>query len=289
MKLALKFNLILIPLLLLGLMVAGFISYRVLHQNARQEVQDRANLMMEAALAMRMYTVKEIRPLLDVQNRRQFLPQTVSAYAATQLFNTLREKHPEYTYKEATLNPTNPRDRAVDWEADIIQRFINNDKEEFLVGERDNATGRSLYFARPLRITDPNCLKCHSTPDAAPETMIKLYGTANGFGWKLNEVVGAQVLSIPMEVPVQNARRAFLTFMGILAGMFVFSLLVLNFLLHTLVSHPVKQVTALADRISKGEEDLPEFSEQGVQEISALGASFNRMKRSLEKAMAMLN
>lgn len=289
MKLTVKFNLILIPLLLLGFLIAGFMLYTVLQRNARHEMQDRANIMMEAALAMRSYTVKEVRPLLEVQNRRQFLPQTVSAYAATQLFNTLREKHPEYTYKEAALNPTNLRDRAVDWESDIIQQFINDEKQEFLVGEREGGTGRSLYFAKPLRIKDPACLKCHSTPDAAPETMLKLYGTANGFGWKLNETVGAQIVSIPMEVPIQRANQALLTFMGILAGVFVFILLLLNFLLHSLVTRPVNQITGLADRISKGEEDLPEFSEQGVQEISALGASFNRMKRSLEKAMAMLN
>ena len=44
--------------------------------------------------------------------------------------------------------------------------------------------------------------------------MVKLYGPANGFGWKLNEVVGAQVVSVPMALPAQNAQRAFYTFMG---------------------------------------------------------------------------
>ncbi|EIJ35231.1 c-type heme family protein [Thiothrix nivea] len=288
MKLAVKFNLFLIPLLLLGFVIAGFILHTVLQRNARHEIQDRAAIMMEAALAMRSYTVKEVRPLLEVQNRRNFLPQTVSAYAATQLFNTIREQHPEYTYKEATLNPTNPRDRAVDWESDIIQQFINDEKQTFLVGEREGGTGRSLYFAKPLRIKDPNCLKCHSTPDVAPETMIKQYGTANGFGWKLNEVVGAQIVSIPMDIPITRANQAFMTFMGILAGIFAFIVLLLNTLLHSLVSRPVNQITALADRISKGEEGLPEFQTGGAQEISALGESFNRMKRSLEKAMVML-
>jgi len=32
----------------------------------------------------------------------------------------LRERHPQYAYKEATLNPTNPRDRAANWAAEII-------------------------------------------------------------------------------------------------------------------------------------------------------------------------
>lgn len=289
MSLIVRFNLIMIPLLILGFIMAGVISYQVLHKNARQEILDRAGIMMEAALAMRTYTVKEIRPLLEVQNRRNFLPQTVSAYAATQIFNTLREAHPEYTYKEATLNPTNPRDRSVDWEADIIEDFVNNEKKESLVGERDSATGRSLYLARPIKIKDPNCLTCHSTPEVAPETMVKQYGTANGFGWKLNETVGAQVVSIPMEVPIKHAKQAFYTFMAILAGIFIFIIIVLNALLTALIATPVNQITSLADRISQGEENLPEFNEKHkIREISALSASFNRMKRSLEKTMHML-
>ena len=38
--------------------------------------------------------------------------------------------------------------------------------------------------------------------------MIKLYGTANGFGWKLDEIIGAQVVSVPMAVPVGMADKA---------------------------------------------------------------------------------
>ena len=56
----------------------------------------------------------------------EFLPQSVPFYAASQNFLKLREHHPEYAYKEATFNPTNPRDRATDWEADLIQQFRND-------------------------------------------------------------------------------------------------------------------------------------------------------------------
>src|SRR3984893_12891536 len=46
----------------------------------------------------------------------EFHPQSVPAFAATEIFGYLREKFPDYFYKEATLKPTNPRDRATDWE-----------------------------------------------------------------------------------------------------------------------------------------------------------------------------
>ena len=121
MGLRLRFNLILTVVFVLGLLVSGVVSYDLLQRNARDEVVQTANLMIQAARAFRTYTVDEIRPLLADQLGSTFLPQTVPAYAATQTLGALPEEYRDFIYKEATLNPTNPRDRAVDWEADLVQ------------------------------------------------------------------------------------------------------------------------------------------------------------------------
>src|ERR1700688_3866174 len=107
MKLIIKFNLVLLFVFCVGLYVAGKISYGLLHENAKSEILQNAGLMMESALAQRAYTNTQIKPLLDTQMRYKFLPQTVPAYSATEVFNTLRKKYPDFVYKEATLNPTN--------------------------------------------------------------------------------------------------------------------------------------------------------------------------------------
>ncbi len=288
MKLTLKFNLVLILVFAVGLGVTGGLSWNILQENARKEVIERAGLMMEAALAVRSYTVSEIRPLLALQMTKEFLPQSVPAYAATQSFSKLREKHPEYTYKEATLNPSNPRNRAVDWENDIVQEFRNNPEHQEIIGVRDTPTGQSLYLARPMQIKHPGCLSCHSTIEAAPKTLLKKYGTANGFGWKMNEIVGARIVSVPMTVPLQKAQDAFRTFMGSLIGVFIAIIVILNLMLRAIVISPVTKMSRIADEVSKGNMEAPEFSERGKDEISVLAASFNRMRRSLEKAMKLL-
>ena len=178
MGLRLKFNLVLLLVFLVGLGVAGWISRDLLIRNARDEVSRNASLMMEAALAVRGYTISQVRPHLEMQLMRAFLPQTVPAFAAAETMGELRKKYPDYFYKEATLNPTNPRNRAADWEADIVQEFRNRPTVKELGGERDTPTGRALYIARPIQIGNPACLGCHSTPEAAPATMVKLYGPA---------------------------------------------------------------------------------------------------------------
>src|SRR5437762_11266502 len=112
MNLIWKFNLVLLSIFVLGFVIAGYLSYRALQTNAREEILQNARLMMESALSSRNYTNTQVKPLLEAQLKYAFLPQSVPAYAATEQFNDLRTKHPDYAYKEATLNPSNPRDRA---------------------------------------------------------------------------------------------------------------------------------------------------------------------------------
>ncbi len=288
MKLLFKFNLILMLVMALGVAVAGWISRSMLQEQARQEVLAIARLLMEQATAVRGYTSGQITKLLETQMKYEFLPQSVPSYSATEVLATLHTKYPEYAYKEATLNPTNPRDRAVGWEVDIVGAFRNDAEMKEFIGERDTPTGRSLYISRPLRITNAACLQCHSSVDAAPRTMVEKYGPANGFGWQLGEVIGAQVVSVPMALPLQRAEANFKLFIGSLVGVFLVVVAVLNAMIWLVVVRPVTALSALADRVSQGELDAPEFATASHDEIGVLAQSFARMRASVVQAMKML-
>lgn len=288
MGIRLKFNIVLIAVFLAGLGLAAWTSYELLQRNAKDEILRNARLMMETAAAIRSYTISQVRPHLEAQLTRSFLPQTVPAYAATETLGALQKRYPDYGYKEATLNPTNPRNRATDWETDIVTAFRNGDGMKEVIGERDTPTGRSLYIARPIQVANGECLVCHSTPAAAPRSMLTLYGEANGFGWKMNEVIGAQVVSVPMSVPIENANRAFVTFMACLFAVFALLFVVLNVMLNWMIVRPIMTMARSADSVSTGDFAIPEFSETGTKEIATLGAAFNRMRRSLQKAMQMI-
>ena len=287
MGLRLKFNLVLIAVFVVGLGVTGFVSYELLHKNARDEVVRAAGVMMEASLSMRNYTVSQVRPNLAVDPDK-FLPQSVPAFGATEIMSLLRKKYPDYAYKEAALNPTNPRNRAVEWESDIVNSFRNDPARGEISGTRETPTGRSLYLARPFQIKDGACLSCHTNADMAPPAMVKIYGPNNGFGWKLNEVIGAQIVSVPMDVPIRNANRAFVTFMASLTVVFAVLFVVLNVMLTLMIVQPITQLSEAADHISKGRLDAAEFPEKGRDEVSQLGQAFNRMRRSLEKAISLI-
>jgi HAMP domain-containing protein len=272
-----------------GLVVAALLSYRFLQENAREQVIQQAQLMMQSMQAARTYTTSQIKPLLEnlQTHQRSFLAQTVPAYAATESFGYLRKTYPDYAYKEATLNPTNLRARAVDWEADVINDFRNHPGLTQFTGQRDSATGPSLFLAKPIRADAP-CLQCHDLPREAPVAMIRHYGPNNGFGWKLGEVVGAQIVSVPMSVPLRMARQGMQSLLVYLVVVFFFSLLVLNVVLYLTIAKPVAQLSAMADQISLGELEIPDLPVKGHDEISQLAGSFNRMRRSLVQAMKLL-
>jgi HAMP domain-containing protein len=287
MGLRLKFNIVLALVFAAGMAVSAYVSHELLQRNAKHEVLSNAGLMMEAALAVRGYTVQQVKPLIEAQLVDKFLPQSVPAYAASETFNTLRKKYPDFTYKEALLNPTNPRNKAVEWENDIVNSFRTTGMTDEVSGERDTPVGKMLYIARPIQIKDAACLVCHSVPGAAPASMIKLYGDSNGFGWKHQEVVGAQVVSVPMTLPIKNANKAFITFMGSLAAIFVVTFIVLNVMLSVMIIRPIRRMSKSADKISQGDFNVPEFG-KGSDEVAALGTSFNRMRRSLQKALKLI-
>lgn len=290
MKLLARFNLIFIVIVLVGLSATFRFAYSVLMESAKAQVRQQAELMIESAKATRTYTSDELKPLLMQlpKHNTKFLPQTVPAYAATTTFKHLRQRFPEYTYKEAALNPTNLLNRATDWEADIIQHFRNHQDQHELVGERSTPAGRTMFLARPM-LAVPSCLECHSVPSKAPKAMLARYGDKNGFGWTLNEPIAAQIVSVPMTVPENIAWHAFQRLMFYLVITLVTTLLAIDYALYKIVIVPVQKLSVMADKVSRGEMDAPEIPVRGSDEISTLTAAFNRMYVSVRKALDLLN
>jgi HAMP domain-containing protein len=288
MKIRWKIDLAMCGAFLVGLGLAGVSAYEILTKNALEDSLQNARIMIEAASAIRSYTNSDIKPLLEQQMKVQFLPYSIPSFAAQTNLRLVRQKLPEYAYREPTLNPTNVGDRAVDWETDIINDFRTDPSKRETVVTRDTPVGRFLTLARPLKVASQTCLSCHSTPENAPATLVALYGRENGFGWKLGEVVGAQVVSIPMTVPLSRAYQALFWFVVALAGTFIVMIIIVDLLLRLLVVKPVIEISGMANNVSMGNLDVPEYVRDTDDEIGSLSKSFNRMRRSLQNAMKML-
>lgn len=287
MKLRAKFNLAVIIIFGVGLAVTSVVSYLTEVQQAREKVEQEAEMLLSMALATRSYTVGEVRPLLwQLEDTTDFLEETVPSYAAQTTFRIFNDEFSEFTYREAALNPTNPSDLARSWEVDVIQNMIATNADDIAIGERNADNGvRNLYLARPIRITDQGCLECHSTPDRAPASMIAEYGADGGFGWELDEIIGAQIVTVPMSIAYEQARASTLTLVGSLFSVFTLILIAINAMLDRMFIHPLRTLADVTERYSRGEVDVKELDASRNDEIGRLERSMNRLRRSLEKAM----
>ncbi|MEM8778818.1 MAG: DUF3365 domain-containing protein [Cyanobacteria bacterium P01_G01_bin.49] len=292
LKLGQKFNLLLVIIFIAGIVLGGVTLSWTLQQRAQTEISSEAELLIEIMNSVRDYTSDQINPLLKerLETDPLFIPETVPAYSATEVFQIMRrnEAYQTFFYKEATLNPTNLRDKADNFERALVERFRQEPNLNKLSGFRDLPGGQVFYIAHPLAVNQESCLRCHSTPDVAPKSQINTYGSKNGYGWKLNEVVATQIISVPAEEVLGNTRQSLGLTMIIFIGVFGAIALVINFLLKHSVIKPISQIARTAQEVSMGNMEN-EFKSNAEDEIGALARAFNRMKSSLEISINLLN
>ena len=286
-----KFTAILLSTLILGLSVIAIAMGFILTTDTQNQITSQALILMETMNSVREYTDTQVKPELIDRSEVEFLPETIPAYSAREVFETLRQNNLEYRdffYKEATLNPSNLRDRADQFEKEVVERFIRDPDLKEITDFRSAPGGQLFFIARPIQINKESCLRCHSTPEIAPPSMVERYGTKNGFGWQLGEIVGAQIISVPAQKLVFKARQSFVGIMVIISGVFISVILLVNYLLNHNVIRPLKLIARVAEEVSVGNLDA-DFGELSQDEIGSLAEAFRRMKLSLEMAMKRLS
>ncbi len=292
LRLGAKFNLLLFLAFAISITISGLALSVILNRNVEAQITAKAQILIQTMNSVRHYTSTQINPLLAprLETDAEFLAQTVPGYSAREVFEDLRKNkdYADFFYKEATLNPTNLRDKADNFESDLVQSFRDNGGQKVLSGFRNFPGGDLYYIARPIAIKSESCLRCHSTPEAAPKSMLATYGKENGFGWKLNEIVGAQIISVPAQEVTNAARQALLFIMLTVCGIFAVTILLINLLLRIAVIKPLIRMATVAHDVSTGKLEA-DFQQTSHDEIGILADAFNRMKLSLAMAMEMLN
>lgn len=291
-KISTKFNLFLILIFIMGILLSGLTFWMTLEQRAETEVSSKALVLMETINGIRNYTQDRINPLLKerLETESKFTPEAIPTYSAREVFEYFRSNpgYESFIFKDAAPNPTNLRDRADDFETQLVREFRNQPKILQKNGWRDFSFGKTFYTARPFVLKKESCLECHSTPDRAPKSLLTTYGTENGFGWKLNDIVAAQIVYVPAEEILTSVRHSFMISLGIIISTFTSVILILNWLLKRTVIERIRKIAKTAQAVSRGDMKA-DFEEDSHDEIGILAIAFNRMKYSVEVAMKLLN
>ncbi|HEX9392296.1 MAG TPA: DUF3365 domain-containing protein [Usitatibacteraceae bacterium] len=233
MSFRLKVNLILLAVTLAVMLPGGWLVNAVMRGQANQDIIKQADMLMESALASKSYTLELVKPHLDPMLAEKFLPQAIPTFASTEIFERFRKKFSTFKYKEAVLDPTNPRDRADEFEREIIRRFVDDPALQEVSGEVYRSQDRHYYVAKPIQIKNPACLACHDSPERAPQTMRAVYGDKGGFGWKLDQTVGAQIVMVPAYEKDKSTSSLLNVIVGVFILLFTALAVVLNLLIHS--------------------------------------------------------
>jgi Protein of unknown function (DUF3365) len=281
-------RLVLIPIFVVVAIVGSGGAYLLLRNDAMTRAAENARFVLNTATAIRAYTQDHVLPDVSKAPTSQFYETSVPAFAAQNVFERVQKMNPAYSYREPALNPTSPNNRPTAVEVELINRFRTDGKLTELTGIRDSQAGWVFYLARPIRITDAACLVCHSTPDKAPPAMIAKYGPSNGFGWKLNETIGIQTLTVPIAEQLKGSVELAVSLAAGLLLVFVVTYFAVAYMLQVTLVRPLRDLTQAAEAASVSVADRAAPVASGMREIRDLGDAIERLRVSLMKALRRL-
>lgn len=216
--------------------MTALILERVLNSRALDEVREAALRQMQTGEAIRRYTVEHLQGVVLAEGQQGFNPSAVPSFAANTAMRYLSTAYPGYSYREIALNPTNPANRAMGWEVQTLQGL----RKSGATSVSEVVDGKWLRYAKPIVVRSGACLNCHGDAAVAPASLLSRYGSVNGFGWQLGEVVGAQLVSVSLEKAFENKSRLLIYYLAGCGFIFAALFVALNWSLRRMVMQPIQ-------------------------------------------------
>ncbi len=300
-----KFSVFLGLLALLGCGLTFMTLSSHLNAQAEQAVQERAEILLTSMQAARNYTRDNIQPMLEQNlhpDEDTFIPESIPNFAARTIFSDFRQHSPEFKdflYKEAALNPTNPEDQTDEFEAQLLAQMkaqqSTAEAEQFQITKRSGyrtLNGEKLfYLAQPLVMDDSKCLACHGRSSDAPQYLLDMYGSENGFNWQLNDIVAAQMMYVPANRIFERSQQNLFTVTKSLLSIFGALFLLINLLLWQAVSRPLSILTKTAKQIGScniNQHQVVQIEDQGLGKLAMRRDEPGQLARSFEYMLHVL-
>ncbi len=211
-----RFGLLLLFIYIVSLPVISSITFFILKQNAIDYAYNMARLYLSTFSATRHYVGDELRPVLERELKGGFVLEGMSrSYVAGSITRRVLQEFPGYVFKNASLNPRNPKNKADEFEAGLINEFRKNKEMREWRGLITKEGQHYYILARAGSPVEEKCLYCHGNPGVAPKEIIKRYGSTAGFDMKVGELSDTLIAYIPVHIPLASARRTVAFFVGI--------------------------------------------------------------------------
>lgn len=249
MRLEVQFATLFVVCLGLGLLAAGGLSYRVESDHARHELEANAELVLETATALRGYTREEIAPLVG-KSVDQVERPSLASYAVARVLTRLGERSRQFTYRQVSLDPIDPRNRATDSEVAMIRRFLENPDLRDVSGVQTKPEPEHFYMARPLYAQGDGCAACHEQMAPASGDAFAPHHSPQHLQWKSGDLVAAEIVEIPLRKAWKTSLTSIVITSAGLASVFLIAGVVFLILFRRTIAVPLEAVTREAEQLS---------------------------------------
>ena len=284
-----RFNGLLIVVYVLSLLITVPVVYLYTKYDFYNRANQQLSLMNNMVRSIRQYITEDVRPAL-LQQKVLYPPAISSTVATTHIAEHFKKLQPDYYIRVVSDNPLNKANYPEPLEQELLNQFRQDTQQTLLIREGSVKGQPYLLSANPT-VSNSDCMLCHSKPEDAPAMIRQQYGTQSGFHYKLGEVVGINVIGVPMSGINNAVVHRSLGIVGILTCLFTLMLIWVNWMVRTQILMPIEDITIAAQAISKGdlEADIGALYQERNDEIGQLSHAIELMRRSFVKMLERMN
>lgn len=271
--------------------VVVVLVHRTMKQLALTDAEYAARMLLDHNLAVHTYFSQDLKPKLFEQlaphtSKDYFEPVWMSStYAIRKMdkyFHHFNES--PYYYKECAINARSPENEADAYEAAFLVDLQNDSRLTTKSAIRVLDGVPYFTLLRRGEAMEASCLRCHSSPDKAPGDLVRQYGPERSFHRKVDDVVQA----ISIRIPLSEAFSSASGFSRFLSGLLLVALgggfLFIWIGNKRLLIGPLAEIQEQAVRIASRREYLGEtIPDPKIRELRDLVTAFNRMSLVLKK------
>ncbi|HIQ37155.1 MAG TPA: DUF3365 domain-containing protein [Desulfocapsa sulfexigens] len=286
MSIRLRFIIVIGVLSLVASIALAYASYTFSVKNAMAEAKTQGAIVFNMIDSSRMYFRHSQRPIvLELVGEDRFYPEIMSGFVMTRgVWDIFEKRFPGYKFKQATLDPLYPPNKADAEEIKLIKSFNANKEKKNEEGIMEKSGEKFYYFARSISVGE-KCLRCHGIPEDAPRDQIEIYGSETGYGWHKDEIVSTSIVYVPLDKAMAAAKKSATNLFAMGAGGIVVLMGVIWFFLSSSVVTPLAKLQQKTTRISLGRELDKGMGISSKDEIGDLAKAIDRLRISTAKLL----
>jgi signal transduction histidine kinase/CheY-like chemotaxis protein/HPt (histidine-containing phosphotransfer) domain-containing protein len=274
-----KFTVTVLVALLATLGAACWLLARHDDRILEEQGLSRAETVLGLAESLQQYVRTSAVPAVK-RRTTEFVKEAQSGtIVAKGTFAELAKKHHRYQFREASRNPLNLDNLADAKDEALIARF-----------EADRTLPQATHFegsgddvryviARPIAV-EVSCLECHGDPKSAPAAVTDGYGKEHGFHWKVGDVAGIAVVTVPM-ADIRSAQRGTLRFLATsFGGLAVLLGIAFPFAFHRIAGRRLARLSAVVTSMKDGRA-LEPVGDPSSDEVGRVSRAVDELARDL--------